>query len=197
MIELILVRHGETDSNVKGTYLGWTDVPLNAHGIEQANAAKEKLKGMMLNGIYSSPLQRARHTAEIINENFGMEILLAEGLKERNFGAWDNLTYKEIVSGFPQEHELWVKDWANYCMKDGESSVQAYSRVVGFIEELVKSHKEGTFLIVTHLGCVRKILSHLLGMGLEGSWHFKVDNAGISRIQINDEGYAYITALNL
>ena len=197
MIELILVRHGETESNVRCTYLGWTDVDLNERGIEQAKAACEKLKGVLVDGIYTSPLKRAMHTAEIINKNFEMNIEVSERLKERNFGVWDNLTYKDITQRYPGEHDLWVKDWINYCVPGGESSYQAYERVTGFIDELVESKSEGTYLIVTHLGCVRKIISHLLGMGLEGSWHFKVDNAGICRVSINDEGYAYLTALNV
>lgn len=196
MLELVLVRHGETDSNIKGTYLGWTDVELNARGIEQARTAKEKLHGAAIDGIFSSPLLRAKQTAEIINESFTVEIQWVDALKERNFGAWDNLTYKEIVDRYPEEHDLWTKDWINYCMAEGESSIQAFRRVIGFVDELVTKHKKGTFLLVTHLGCVRKIISHLLGMGLEGSWRFKVDNAGICRIIINDEGYAYMTALN-
>lgn len=196
MLELILLRHGETDSNVKGTYLGWTDVDLNERGREQAYAAAEKLKGTPIDVIYASPLKRAMHTAQIINTGFNMEILPAEGLKERNFGVWDNLTYKDIVERFPGEHDLWTEDWMDYRMQGGESSREAYERLVDFVDGLLESRKHGTILLVTHLGCIRKIISYLLGMGLEGSWRFKADNAGICRININDEGYAYLTALN-
>lgn len=196
MIELILVRHGETDSNIKGTYLGWTDIELNQKGIEQAYKAKEKLKGTKINAVFSSPLKRAMRTAEIINENLGQAVIPNEGLKERNFGTWDDLTCQEITEKYPEEYKFYTEDWINYCIKDGESSKQAYQRIIGFVQDLIQRHHEGVFLVVTHLGCIRNILAYILELNIEGSWHFRVDNAGISRIQINDEKYAYLTLLN-
>lgn len=196
MLELILVRHGETDSNVKGTYLGWTDMELNEKGIKQAKMAKEKLKDTKIDAVFCSPLKRAKRTADIINENFGLDIIPCEGLKERNFGTWDDLTFKEISQKYPEECELYLKDWINYCIKDGESAMQAYQRIVRFIKDLIDRYNNDVILIVTHLGCIRNILTYTLGMGIEGSWHFRVDNAGITRIQINDEKYAYLSQLN-
>ena len=63
MLELILIRHGQTDSNKRRTYVGWTDVELNEEGIRQARNLKEKLKNLSVDKIYSSPLKRARKTA--------------------------------------------------------------------------------------------------------------------------------------
>lgn len=196
MIELILVRHGETDSNKKGTYCGWTDVELNEEGIKQACSARDKLKGIKVDAIFSSPLKRAFRTAEIINENFNLGIDCVEALKERNFGVWEDLSYRDICDRFPEQIKLWEADWANYCIEGGESVIQAYDRVITFVDGLIKNNKYGVFLLVTHLGCIRNILSHLLGMGTEGSWRFRVGNGSITRIEINDEGYAYLTLLN-
>ena len=196
MLDLILVRHGETNSNRNGTYLGWTDVELNEQGIKQAYTAKDKLAGLEINGIYSSPLKRAKKTAEIINENFNLKITYVDDIKERNFGVWDDLTYREIVEKYPDEHSLWMADNLNYCIDGGESSIQAYRRTIKFIDELINSNNDGTFIIVTHLGSIRKIIAYLLDMGIEGSWRFRVDNCSITRITINDEKYAYLTMLN-
>ncbi|MCX7708635.1 MAG: alpha-ribazole phosphatase [Clostridia bacterium] len=196
MLQLILVRHGETDSNKNRTYLGWTDVALNDDGIRQAYEAKRKLVGIKVDAIYASPLKRAYHTAEIINEAFQLEIQLEDNLKERNFGVWDNLTLDEIKAKYQQEYDLYVQDWINYCVTDGESSIQAYNRVTSFTDQLVKRNKEGTILLVTHLGCIRKIIASMLGMTIEDSWRFKLDNGSITRLEVNDEGYAYLSLLN-
>lgn len=196
MLQLILVRHGETNSNRKGTYLGWTDVELNKEGLRQAESARNKLAGEKIDAIYSSPLMRAYKTAEIINQNHKMEIVCDDRLRERNFGIWDNLTNAEITQKYPREYEEYTKDWINFCVKDGESSIQAFERVTGFVDELAANNKDGSILIVTHLGCIRKIIAHLLGMTIEDSWRFKIDNAAISRVEINDEGYAYMTLMN-
>jgi alpha-ribazole phosphatase len=194
MLKLILVRHGETDSSKKGTYCGWTDVELNEQGIRQARKARDILKGLKINAIISSPLKRAFRTAEIINEEFNMEITCCESLRERCFGVWEDLTYETVCERFAEELKHWKKDWINYCIEDGESALEAYNRTVGFIDKLVENNDNGTFIIVTHLGCIRSIISHLLGMGIEGQWRFRVENG---RIQLNEEKFAYLTALNL
>lgn len=195
MLEIILVRHGETESNIRRTYCGWTDVELNEKGLRQAAAARRKLAGTKADALYSSPLKRASKTAEIINEALGLEIQYSDKLKERNFGIWDNLEYGEIEKGYPEEHGLWLKDWVNYCVRDGESAMQQYERVVAFIKELSERHESGAVVLVTHLGAIRIILSYLLGLDIEGAWHFKAGNGSITKVEI-DHGYGVLTLLN-
>ncbi len=196
MLEIIIVRHGETDSNKKGTYLGWTDIELNEEGIRQAGGARDRLKGEKIDMILSSPLKRTRQTAEIINENFNLDIEYFESLKERNFGIWDNLTYREVSEKYPEECKAWAEDWMNYCVEVGESHVQMGERVKNFLDKLVAGKENGKILIVTHLGCAKMIILHLLCMPLEDYWRFSMNNAGIVRIEVNDEKYAYLTMLN-
>lgn len=197
MLELIFVRHGETDSNKRGTFCGWTDAELNEEGMKQAEAAAQKLSGIIPDAIYSSPLTRTLKTAEIINRNYGLEIIFSDSLKERNCGKWENLTYLDISSKYPEEKMKWEKDWVNYCIDEGESAFQLYTRVNEFLKELLNKHKSGKILLVTHLGCIQAVLAGLLGLTAEGVWHFRVDNCGISRVIVNDEGYAYLTGLNI
>ena len=195
MLELILIRHGETDSNIRQTYLGWTDKELNEKGLQQVHHLRDRLKETKINGIYSSPLKRAMQTAEIINENFNLDIICSEGLKERNFGIWDDITYKELTERYPAEYNEWVNDWIKYRIKDGESAIEAYNRPAMFIDELLTSHTEGVFVIVTHLGTIRFILAHLLELGIESSWRFRVGNASTTRVEIKD-GFSVLTMLN-
>lgn len=192
MLELILVRHGETDSNKRGTYLGWTDVELNSNGIRQACAIRDRLKPVKVDAIYSSPFKRTVKTAEIINENYGLEIIISDNLKERNFGIWDDLTFEEISSKYPAECRKWFEDWINFRMKNGESAKDTYDRVVAFVEEIINSKKEGRCLIVTHLGTIRFMLSYLMGMKIEDSWKFRVDNCSITKVEIREIGRAHV-----
>ena len=192
-MQLILVRHGETDSNQKGTYLGWTDVILNENGVKQAHCAGEKLKEERIDGLFSSPLKRCLQTAEIINESHNRDIICSDALKEQNFGIWDNLTHKEVVGRFPEEYREYTVNWVDYCIAEGESPRQAFERVAAFTDRLLEdSGGKGTYVIVTHLGCIRNIIAHLLGLGIEGSWRFRVGNGSVTRIAINDENYAYL-----
>ncbi len=196
MLELILLRHGETDSNLQGTYVGWTDISLNKKGVLQAEAAAERLAGHRIDRIFSSPLKRAFETAMIVNGNFNLPIEKVDELKERNFGIWENLMYREIQERYPDECAAWTKDWLNYCIPGGESAADAFRRNIRFVDALVQGNASGTFLIVTHLGCIRTIITYLLGMKIEDIWRFSIDNCGITKIMINDEKYAYMTLMN-
>lgn len=199
MLELVFVRHGEINSNKKGTYCGWTDTGLNEKGIEQAEAASLKLAAMKLSpdSIYSSPLARAVQTAEIINRNYGLDIVRTDSLKERNFGVWEDLTYTDICGRYPVERQKWEADWINYCIDGGESAAQVFDRVNSFVQSLIDVHKSGRILLVTHLGCIQSSLAHFLGLPAEGFWRFRIDNCGIARMLVNDDGYAYLAGLNL
>ncbi|MDQ2085513.1 alpha-ribazole phosphatase [Herbivorax sp. ANBcel31] len=194
MLELILIRHGQTDSNKKRTYVGWTDVELNEEGKRQAFKLKEKLKDMPVDKIYSSPLKRAKKTAEIINENFCLDIEYTDNLKERNFGIWDDLSNDEIKRLYKNQYNIWIKDWKNYCIKDGESALKSYKRAMDFSKNIIDSFDRGRFLIVSHLGTIRFITAYLLGMDIEGSWRFRLDNCEMVRIEIID-GYGVLTFL--
>jgi len=196
MTELILIRHGETESNKKGAYLGWTDVKLSIEGIMQAYKLKERLASVKPDIIVSSPLKRAAETACIINEQYNMAIQYENALKERGFGVWDNLTYEEIIAGYKDEYEEWIKDWLYYPAGGGESTLDVYNRITGCIQKIIDNNKGKSIMVVTHLGCIRNLIAYLLGFGIDASWRFRVDNGSISRICINDEGYAYLTLLN-
>ncbi|TYQ16415.1 UNVERIFIED_CONTAM: alpha-ribazole phosphatase [Acetivibrio alkalicellulosi] len=192
MLEIILVRHGETNGNKKGEYFGFTDQELNEEGINQAILLKERLKDLLVDKIYSSPLKRAKKTAEIINENFGLPIEYSHNLKERNFGIWEGMVDDEIRLNFPYEYEKWINDWKGYSIKDGESAIESFQRVESFIRDNIEWSKKGRYLIVTHLGTIRYIIVQLLGMKIEDSWRFRVGNCGMVKIQITD-GYGVLT----
>lgn len=196
MTELVLVRHGETDSNVRGTYLGWVDVPLNKNGIRQAKTAGIKLNHEKFDICFASPLIRASETAEIILDGRDMPVHKDDRLKERNFGIWDDLTFLEISQKYPEEHKKWMQDVNNYEIEGGESFSHSYSRNVELIDSVLKEFCGKKILIVTHTGCIRNIFAYLTGLGINGVWRFKIDNATINRLEINDEGYAYIKSLN-
>lgn len=195
MLEVILARHGETDSNAENRYLGWTDVPLNENGINQALGLKEKLRTAGIDCVYSSPLIRCVKTAGIINEAHNSVVLYPDELKERNFGLFDNLTYEEICEKYPGQKELWENDWINYRIERGESALDFHKRICGFTDGILRQRNSGVILVVTHSGCIRSIIAQLLGLGMDGAWHFKIDFGGVTRFGIRDN-YPVMTLLN-
>jgi alpha-ribazole phosphatase len=195
MVELYLVRHGETPSNCQRVYCGWLDVELTDQGIRQAEESAEKLRKVPLDFILTSGLYRTRKTAEIINSHHHVEIRCDDRFREMNFGRWEGLSYEEIRNQFPHELESWEKGWVDYPVPEGESLRQMYDRVAEAIDQLGTDYPQGKILLVSHGGCIRGILSHLIGGGIEDYWKYKVDNCGITKIEIVD-GYPVLVMLN-
>ncbi|HBF40130.1 MAG TPA: alpha-ribazole phosphatase [Firmicutes bacterium] len=195
MVELILVRHGETCDNQRGAFLGWTDPELNETGLGMAHAIREKLANNSLNAIFSSPLKRAFQTARIINEINHIEIQTLEALKERNFGLWDNLTLADIRASYPTEARLWLNN-PDYPIPDGESIEQFNRRIIVFLNELLHTYSCGRVLLVTHGGCIRTIIAHLLGLKAEDCWRFKINVGSITKLEVAENHYGFLTLLN-
>jgi len=146
---IYFVRHGETDYNLNGITQGQLDIPLNKRGIEEAEAVAEKLKDYKIDVIYCSPLERTKKTAEIINENHGVEIVYDDRLKEFFAGAKQGT----IEENWDKEHKSeFVMDPEKY---GAESHEDFYNRVVEVFKEIQTLNKN--VLIVSHCGVYRNI----------------------------------------
>lgn len=196
MLELILIRHGETAGNLRPTALGVTDLPLTERGRRQASTLARVFALEKPEAIYASPLNRAADTAAAIAGRHHIMVETVPDIAERHFGVWEGLPVDEIRVKYPEEYAAWQQNPAEYVIPQGESALDTYTRNVRFISDLTKRCTEGKVIIVTHLGCIRNMLAHLLGMGIEGSWHFQVNTGGICRLQLDENGYAVLTAFN-
>lgn len=109
-MDIYLIRHGETDWNRMKKLQGTTDIPLNAYGIELAEKTAEGLKDVPFDRIYTSPLIRARKTAEIIRGDRPIEIIETDGLKEISFGDYEGLCY------LPDNYTIPKPGFVNFLM---------------------------------------------------------------------------------
>ena len=114
MLELILIRHGETAGNLRPTALGTTDLSLTERGRRQASTLSRLLSLESLTAIYTSPLKRAVETAEMIAKPHHMMAETMLDLEERHFGIWENLPVEEIRAKYEAEYMAWQADLAGY-----------------------------------------------------------------------------------
>ena len=138
------VRHGQTDWNLNRRLQGNADIPLNDTGIAQAHEAKGKLAGQPIATICTSPLQRARKTADIINEVLQCPIIEFPGLKECNFGPNEGST-----------EYAWLKNWLNGDGSTIPPGVEPYEQFLSRATEAINraiSENPGPILIVAHGG---------------------------------------------
>lgn len=190
-MNIYVVRHGQTEENLKGTYYGTLDCGLTELGVNQAKELGEKLKNIKFDKVYCSDLKRAGDTLKHISES--PNIIIDERIRERNFGVFEGKTYKEIEEEFAEECLQWNENWQEYRPYGGESFKDSYFRVSAFMENL-KSETGENILVCTHGGIVRAMYVYILGGNLELYWKFNSRNADVSIIKIHN-GYFYIDSI--
>jgi broad specificity phosphatase PhoE len=148
---LLLVRHGETDWNADGRLQGHTDRPLSDFGRRQARQLAEELADEEVGAIYASDLARARETAEIVGKRLGLPVVLDAGLREKDWGNWEGLTAVE-------------RDRVEFV---GESTGAHQERILRTLRRISERHSgDGSVLVVTHGGSMRRVQAAALGMAL-------------------------------
>ncbi|MBC7764843.1 MAG: histidine phosphatase family protein [Hyphomonadaceae bacterium] len=187
MLHLYLIRHGETDSNIAARHLGHTDIAMNDTGQSQVAKLKQYFKDIPLDAIYVSDLKRTVDTARQLGELF----VLTPKLRERNFGIFEDLTFAEIVAQYPDLQKQWQADWIDYVIPHGESARTVFDRNAQAVADILAKHQTGHVAVVTHLGVIRNVLAYLCEMPIAGAWHFRVENASVTRVDIQD-GYAVL-----
>ncbi|MBN1415916.1 MAG: histidine phosphatase family protein [Bacteroidales bacterium] len=176
-----LVRHGETHWNLEQRLQGQLDSPLTEEGIRQATAMAGKLSGIRFDAIYSSDLERARHTAQIITSRFDrITIRYDNRIRERHFGSFQGLTWKEIAEKFPDEaaREL-SRDPMNKA-PGGESKHQLLARTVDFFDDIATGHPGERVLVISHGGVLNVWIRHVLQLPFETPRRFHLPNAAIN-----------------
>ena len=186
-LRLLLLRHGETGWNRERRYQGWTDTPLSAEGLVQAEAAARELKEHAFAAVYASPLQRARDTAAAIAALHGLEVETDPAFKELGFGQWEGLTLDEARAGFPSVYDGWAKTPHLISPPGGESLAQARERVLAGLERLRAGHPDEIVCLVAHGIPVRILILEALGLGLERIWSLHSAPTGISELEFRDD----------
>jgi broad specificity phosphatase PhoE len=168
---IYLVRHGETDANVRGLLQGWTDEPLNENGIRLAEITGRALNGVKFDCCYSSPLSRARKTAEIILKETGCDIPVQcdDRLKEINIGYDDSKPVGEGILSAEEAGKFLHDPWNFIGFPGGENIRQVCERTQSFLKELISSGREGTYLVGTH-GCAVRAMLNFLYRNPEDFW---------------------------
>ena len=162
MALVILVRHGQTDENVSGRISGQGPVPLNARGQEQARLAAEVLAPLGITHIFSSPLVRARQTAEFLAERLQKSIKEIPDLREVGYGDWEGKTFNEMRT-HPVAHQVF-NDPINATFPNGESLLEVQQRGIRVIEWVRNTYPQGLVTVVSHGDVIRTALAHYLGM---------------------------------
>jgi len=175
MTTIRLIRHGETNWNKEGRIQGKTDIPLNETGRIQAEECAASLKHSEWDIIISSPLKRAKQTAEIINKNLHLPIMEMSAFAERNYGDAEGMHFQERDKLFPN------REYPNQ-----ESRASLTARVMDGIQTIHETYPHKKVLLISHGGAINAILA-VLSDGKIGSGKTKLINASMSNIYHHED----------
>jgi phosphoserine phosphatase len=195
-MRLIIVRHGESEWNRTGRYQGQIDTALSELGLAQAEALAERLRNERFDAIFSSPLQRARRTAEAIAKyHRAVPFHDAPALLEIDHGEWQGKYTEEIKASYGQGLHEWRHHPTRSQMPGGESFSNILKRVLDFKEQLLLDYDDGDVLISTHDVVVKILVADSLGMNMDRINRIWITNASISVIEYTED-LPYLVSLS-
>lgn len=185
MVTICLLRHGETAYNAEGNkYCGRTDVDLTEKGLSQAKRMNELLRDYNFDAIFSSPLHRAKLTAQIASGR-PEDVMTDDRLIEVDFGLWEGRTPEEFQAEDPESWNNWLNDPENNkAGRRGESAREVLQRLNSFYQDILKNYDGKTILIVGHNGVNRFFMSSKLGMPLKNYRRLVQDNSSLTLLKL-------------
>jgi probable phosphoglycerate mutase len=181
-MECWLVRHGESTWNSVGRFQGGLDAPLSPRGLGQARVLAAGLATTHFDGLYTSPLRRARDTAMACGTALGLEPVAVDGLREVGLGGWEGLTLEAVLAQDGARYRRWLEAPVDHPPPGGEPMAGLAGRVRAALDGLCRRHPGGRVLVVSHGGAISSVLCGWLGRPLNAIWSVRLDNASITRV---------------
>lgn len=195
-MQIVFVRHGQTEWNAEDRIQGQLDAKLSRLGLIQAAAASHALARLPLSAVYSSDLSRALDSAKVIARPHGIMVQKTELLREVNLGAWQGLSLREIQDRFPSEYAAYRADAVANRPPGAERIESVVARVSAFLETVTMGWSEDTIAVVAHGGTIRGALCWALNSGPQMYRRIKLANAGITCIKITAGDAPTVTRAN-
>jgi probable phosphoglycerate mutase len=194
----LLMRHGETDHTVEKRFSGGDgdDPPLTRVGEAQVRAAVERVRALSpVVAVITSPMRRARQTADILAGELGLEVEEMSGLRECAFGEWDGLTFAEVSAGWPERLATWLAD-PTVTAPGGESFDEVRRRVSAARDEVVERHAQQAVLVVTHVTPVKLLVADVLGAPPSAVYRMELAPASLTEVEWYAGGAASLRRFN-
>lgn len=163
----VCVRHGQSEGNRDGVFVGRTDAPLTQMGREQAALAGKALVNENFDLAFASPLSRAFETGVIALKEKGITPVENEGFLEIYGGRWENMYFDDLPKVYPEEYRLWREDFGHACPPEGEATASLGHRVIRETLALAKKHPGKNIFVASHATPIRMLRVASLGLSPE------------------------------
>jgi len=197
---IIFLRHAQAENNAKRILAGRTEgVHLTKTGIEQAELIAKYLKPLDISAIYSSPIERASHTAEIVAKNNSLDHNLDDRLTEIEMGKFTRMNYDDM---FAKYGNIFLKFYQNdpvIAEHEVETFPQVQSRILDMVSHIVEKHKNENVILVTHMDPIKSMLSTVMDLRPKALFELIIANASLTIIKEQDKKFSLsaIIAMNI
>lgn len=195
MIDIWLVRHGETDWNRELRFQGHLDAPLNALGLQQAERLAQHWAGHAPRALVASDLLRTRQTAQPLGAHWQKAAEPQALWREQSFGVIEGLTLAQVQENHPDIVQGWRSHDPDFAPSGGESRRQFHARVMRALQSLLlRCEKEAwsSPVVVSHGGVLDMIYRSATGQALGGPRQCVIPNAGLNHVRTDGERFEIV-----
>jgi probable phosphoglycerate mutase len=193
---IIFLRHGQAQNNTSRVLAGRAPgVQLTSKGISQANEIGKFLKLLDISHIYTSPIERAHKTAQIVGEHVGLSTTIDERLYELEMGKFSGMAYDDL---FAKHGNVFLKFYQGdpTIEENGvETFAQVRKRVLNMVDHVRKKHTGKNILLVTHMDPIKAMISNVLNLNAQSLFELIIANASLTIIR-EDQGKFSLSAIN-
>ena len=189
--QIIFLRHGQAKNNTERILSGRTPgVPLTDKGITQAQQTAELLEHMNISAIYSSPIQRAKHTAEIVGKHNSIDVTIDDRLIELDMGKFTNVPYDEIFTSHGNVFMKFYDGELEIAHNGVETFADVKKRVASIVEEVIEKHPDQNVVLVTHMDPIKAMLSTIVDLSPTNLFELIIANASLNLFREKDRKFS-------
>ena len=197
MGQIIFLRHGQAKNNTERILAGRTEgIPLTDIGIKQAEHTAQLLEDMNISAIYSSPIQRAKHTAEIVGEHNSVDVEIDDRLIELDMGKFTGMPYDEIINSHGNVFMKFYNGELEIAHNGVETFTEVKKRVIGIVNHVIEKHRNENVVLVTHMDPIKAMLSTIIEMSPTNLFELIIANASLNIFREKDQKFS-LSGLNI
>jgi broad specificity phosphatase PhoE len=180
MLELLIIRHGETAWNTADIFRGRISIGLSEKGLEQVELLSQYLSSKNIRAIYCSPLQRAMQTAEAVARPYFLNVQPLPELTDLDFGEWEGKSRQEVSLKYPDIYMQWLDRPDLAVIPGGETLADARKRSINALDWVISQNTEGVVAIVTHRVVTKVLTCAMLGLDDSHFWNIEHNTCGVT-----------------
>ncbi len=197
MGSVIFLRHGQAKNNIERILTGRTpNIPLTEKGIEQAKKTAKFLEQMNITAIYSSPIERAKHTAEIVAQHNSLDVTIDERLIELDMGKFTGVPYDDIFTSHGNVFMKFYNGELEIAHNGVETFAEVKKRILSIVDHVVEKHPDQNVVLVTHMDPIKAMLSTVVDLTPTNLFELIIANASLNIFREYNRKFA-ISGINV